>query len=236
MRRSKKNTLWTSGSRAGSLSSKLGSEESTKILLTTLKAAEAKGRRKFVRASCEHDTISSLNVREGQLDVTGTLRDMSVVGFSCVLDPDPEFQKNTVLHDIQLRLRGTLVHTEAIVFGKREEERTTYVMLFTPRMEPLTRQKIRAYIQAALQFEIERIAEETPDVHLDFKEQEGKRLRGYGEQRLALGAGLVQTVIDLRPCRAGRYLLGGYTRAPRASRYSRADGSSHSRRRSSGRR
>jgi hypothetical protein len=169
-----KKYLMDIGITCGFVKLKLGMEESTKILLTTLKAAEAKGRRKFVRASCEHDTISSLNVREGQFDVTGTLRDMSVVGFSCVLDPDPEFQKNTVLHDIQLRLRGTLVHTEAIVFGKREEERTTYVMLFTPRMEPLTRQKIRAYIQAALQFEIERIADEAPDPHLDFKVQEEK--------------------------------------------------------------
>lgn len=155
-----KKYLMDIGIQCGFIKLKIGMEESTRILLATLKAAEAKGRRKFVRASCEHDTLASLNVREGPVDVTGSLLDISVVGFSCVLDPDPAFQKNVMLHDIQLRLRGTIVRTEAIVFGKRGEEQTTYVMLFTQKMEPLSRQKIRSYLQVALQSEIERIAEE----------------------------------------------------------------------------
>jgi len=137
---------------------KLGTEQSAKILLATLKAAEAKGRRKYVRATCAHDTLSSLNIREGQLNVSGNLVDISVVGFSCVLDPDPMFPKNVMLHDIQLRLRGTIIGTEAIIFGKRDGEHPVYVMLFTQRMESLTRQKIRSYIQTALQNEIEQIA------------------------------------------------------------------------------
>ncbi len=172
-----KKYLMDIGIPCGFVKLKLGMEESTKILLATLKAAEAKGRRKFVRATCEHDTLSSLNVREGPFNVTGNLNDISVVGFSCWLDPDPQFQKNIVLHDIQLRLRGTLVRTEAIVFGKREVEgeKTLYVMLFTQRMEPLSRQKIRAYIQTALQYEIERIADEAPAVDLGFK-AEGERV------------------------------------------------------------
>lgn len=171
--RLQKKYLMDIGISCGFVKLKLGMEESTRILLTTLKAAEAKGRRKFVRAACEHDTLSSLNVREGPFNVTGNLKDISVVGFSCTLDPDPEFQKNTVLHDIQLRLRGTLLRTEAIVFGKREDTdgRFAYVLLFTQRMEPLTRQKIRAYIQSSLQYEIERVAEEASPVALDFKER-----------------------------------------------------------------
>ena len=153
-----KKYLMDIGIPCGFVKLKLGTEQSAKILLATLKAAEAKGRRKYVRATCGHDTLSSLNIREGQLNVSGNLVDISVVGFSCVLDPDPMLPKNVVLHDIQLRLRGTIIGTEAIIFGKRDGEHPVYVMLFTQRMESLTRQKIRSYIQTALQNEIEQIA------------------------------------------------------------------------------
>ena len=157
-----KKYLMDIGIQCGFVKLKMGMEESTRILLATLKASEAKGRRKFVRATCEHDLISSVNIHEAQFNVTGTLRDISVVGFSCILDPDPSFTKNSVLHDIQLKLRGTLVRTQAIVFGTREGERTIYVMLFSPKMDPLSRQKIRTFIQNSLQTEIERIAAEAP--------------------------------------------------------------------------
>ena len=145
------------GIQCGFIRLKLGLDESTKILLATLKANEAKGRRKYVRASCKHDLISGINLREGVIETSGKLIDISVVGFSCILDPDPDFAKNTVLHDIQLKLRATLVRTAAIVFGSRNDPdgRTMYVMLFSPKMESTMRDKIRNYIQTTLQTEIE---------------------------------------------------------------------------------
>jgi len=150
-----KKYLMDIGIQCGFIKLKLGLEESTNILLATLKANEARGRRKYVRASCMHDTLSSLNLREGPIQATGNIHDISVVGFSCILDPDPQFKKNSILHDVQLKLRATLIRTQAVVFGTREEDgRTVYVMLF-PQLDAIGREKIRGYIQYALQSEIE---------------------------------------------------------------------------------
>lgn len=141
----------------GFVTLKLGLDESTKILLATLKASEAKGRRKFVRASCRTDNMAVANIREGRTSVTGQLFDISVVGFSCILDPDPFFKRNMVLHDVQLKLRATLLMVEAIVFGTRTDEngKSIYVFIFTQSLDNPGREKIRAYIQTSLQAEIE---------------------------------------------------------------------------------
>lgn len=147
------------GIQCGFVKLKLGLDESTRILLATLQANEAKGRRKYVRATCAGDTVSGMNLREGPFNASGKIQDISVVGFSCILDPDPQFKKNTVLHDIQLKLRASLVKVEAVVFGTRVvEDRTQYIMLLAPRTDPAVRDKIRNYIQYALQAEIEDVA------------------------------------------------------------------------------
>lgn len=175
-----KKYLMDIGIQCGFVKLKLGLEESTKILLSTLQANEAKGRRKYVRANCAGDSLSSINLREGGITATGKIQDISVVGFSCILDPDPAFKKNTVLHDIQLKLRASLVKIEAVVFGTRMvDDRMQYVMLLAPRTEAVVRDKIRNYIQYALQNEIEQLAltgpvppEETAETFPDLPEIE----------------------------------------------------------------
>ena len=140
----------------GFIKLKLGLDESTRILLTTLRANEAKWRRKYVRANCSNDTLSAINLREGPIKSSGKLLDISIVGFSCILDPDPAFQKNTILHDVQLKLRASLIRTKVVVFGMREHEgRTVYVMLFAEPHTQTSREKIRNFIQLTLQSEIE---------------------------------------------------------------------------------
>lgn len=134
---------------------KLGAEQSFKILVGTLDANEAKGRRKYVRASCANDPLASVNIRHERGESVGTIRDISVVGFSCSFEKDPGFHKNILLQDIQLKLRGNLVRVEALVFGMREDGGTVYVMIFTKKMDGVARSKIRRYLQAALQAEIE---------------------------------------------------------------------------------
>lgn len=159
-----KKYLMDIGIPCGFVKLKLGIEESTKILLATLNATEAKGRRKYVRASCSHDALSTVNLREGPVTASGKIMDISAVGFSCILDPDPDFPKNAILHDIQLKLRATLLRTQAVVFGTRmDDDRKIYVLLFSMRMDDIAREKIRAYIQTALQSEIEAEADEIPD-------------------------------------------------------------------------
>jgi len=155
--RLQKKYLLEIGIQYGFIKLKLGLEESTRILLATLKASEVKGRRKYVRANCTHDTVSSLNIREGAVTSIGKFSDISAVGFSCILDPDPQFKKNTLLHDVQLKLKASLLKTEVIVFGSRvdSDQKTVYVMLFTKSLDNIAREKIRTYIQIALQTGIE---------------------------------------------------------------------------------
>ncbi len=144
------------GIQCGFIKLKLGIDESTKILLATLKATEAKGRRKYVRASCASDTLSSVNLITNNTRIVGNLSDISVVGFSCSFTPDPKLTKNTIIKGIQLKLRGSLLMVEAMVFGTRtDEETSTYVLLFAPPLDQNARLKVRAYIQTALQTDIE---------------------------------------------------------------------------------
>lgn len=159
-----KKYLMDIGLQCGFIKLKLGLEESTRILIATLQANEAKGRRKYVRATCSQDSISSVNIRTGAIETSGKIFDISVVGFSCILNPDPGFMKNSLISDIQLKLRASLVRASAIVFGSRVvEDQTMYVMIFSKKMDDHANDKIRAFIQNSLQTEIE-IQAETADV------------------------------------------------------------------------
>ncbi len=143
------------GIRCGFVRLKLGIEQSAKILLDTLTANEAKGRRKYVRANCANDSLSTVNMNYAGAQVLGTVKDISVVGFSCAFTPDPRIARNSLLEDVQLKLRGVLVKVEGIVFGTRGSDSTEYVVLFTNKVDGAARSKIRRYIQLALQSEIE---------------------------------------------------------------------------------
>ncbi len=144
------------GIQCGFVRMKLGVDEGTKILLDTLRANEAKGRRKYLRADCGSDPLSTVNVQVDGKSVHGNLRDISVVGLSCTFDTDPGLPKNALLPDMQLKLRGVLLNTRAIVYGKREcEDGTVYVILFAQVDDKIGKEKIRRYIQTALQAHIE---------------------------------------------------------------------------------
>jgi hypothetical protein len=144
------------GAKCGLIHMKLGIDESTRLLLATLNANEAKGRRRYVRADCSSDKLSSVNLRHDGKVTSGTIKDISVVGFSGVFTPDPRFAKNTLVSDIQLRMRGALLSVNAIVFGTREQDGSSaYVFLFSPPLFGDSRTKIRRYVQIALQADIE---------------------------------------------------------------------------------
>jgi hypothetical protein len=85
------------------------------------------------------------------------VRDISVIGFSCTFPQDPEFSKNVLFEDIQIKLQGQLLKTEGIVFGSRiDKTEKIYVLLFTQRIDPEIRVKIRKYIQHNLQVKMDK--------------------------------------------------------------------------------
>lgn len=147
----KKKYLMEIGIPCGFIHLKMGLEQGTRIILETLRANEAKGRRKYVRANCSHDKLSSINLYYNGNRFLGDIRDISAVGFSCFFENDPGIPKNALLDNVQLKLRGSLLTVESLVFGKREDAGVVYVMLFTQKVESMARAKVRKYIQTTLQ-------------------------------------------------------------------------------------
>jgi hypothetical protein len=136
----------------GYVVSKFDLEKATAHILTTLQAVNAKGRRKYIRATTERETNTTVNVPVNGAFVNGQIRDVSVVGISCTLEGSPSIAKNTLIKDIQVKLQTNLLKVEGIVFGTRTEGvDTVYVILFTQRIDPEVRIKIRKYIQQNLQ-------------------------------------------------------------------------------------
>jgi hypothetical protein len=123
-----------------------------KQLITILNTVNAKGRRKYIRVIMEKETNITVNLPLNGTFVNGTIKDISVVGFSCSFADDPGLAKNRRFGDIQLRLQTQLLKAEGIVFGSRMDgEDKVYVILFTQRIDPDVRSRIRKYIQTTLQ-------------------------------------------------------------------------------------
>jgi hypothetical protein len=122
-----------------------------KQLLEILQAADAKGRRKYLRATSDSDQ-TTVNFPLGSAFINGLLKDISTVGFSCAFDKDPEFAKNALFQNVQIKLQSQLLKVEGIVFGSRMDGTSkTYVVLFTQRIDPEVRTRIRKYIQINFQ-------------------------------------------------------------------------------------
>jgi len=121
-------------------------------IIDVLQSLDAKGRRKFIRATTTKESNVTLNLPVGGAFKNGQIKDISVVGISCSIEDNPDIAKNTLIKDIQIKLQSAIIKVEAIVFGTRMEGlEKVYVMLFTPRIDPEVRTKIRTYIQHNLQ-------------------------------------------------------------------------------------
>jgi len=124
---------------------------SIKSICEILKSVDAKGRRKYLRASTQADK-TTINLPMNGTFINGTIKDISAVGVSCTFERDPMLNKNALFKDIQIRLQGVLLKAEAIVFGSRMEDyQKIYVLLFTQRVDAQVHTKIRTYIQQNLQ-------------------------------------------------------------------------------------
>jgi hypothetical protein len=127
-----------------------------KQLITILNAASAKGRRKFIRLLMDKDSKTTVNLPINGSYKNGVIKDISVVGFSCIFDEDPMLTKNALIEDIQIRLQSQLIKAEGIVFGSRADgAEKIYVLLFSQHTDPSVRTKIRKYIQSSLQHNLE---------------------------------------------------------------------------------
>jgi hypothetical protein len=129
---------------------------SIKQLAEILKAVDAKGRRKYIRASTENETMTTINLPINGTFVNGVIKDISIIGLSCTFSEDPELEKNSLFKDVQIKLQGMLLKAEGIIFGSRMDGNAKiYVVLFTQRIDPDVRTRIRRYIQQNLQVKMD---------------------------------------------------------------------------------
>jgi len=146
------------GVQAGYIRLKLGLEESTRIILATLAATEARGQRKHVRADCNGILNVSLNAKHGERTWRGELRDLSVAGMACLFDTDPGLAPETRLGGIQLNLRGTLVMVDGTVKGSRQaNSRKIYVVLFDEPLPAHVHERLIHFIHDCLQIQLDRL-------------------------------------------------------------------------------
>jgi hypothetical protein len=134
---------------------KIGLAESARIILKTLEANEARGRRRYVRARCRDPKIASLNVKVDKREHAGTILDISAVGMSFGLDSAAGIKSETVLHDIQLRLKGTLCRVKGIYKGITQGARGAHLLMFAVPMEEEATKKIHRFIFQSLQEEMD---------------------------------------------------------------------------------
>ena len=141
----------------GYIQLKLGLKESTKIILKTLMANEARGKRRFVRAACPKNIPTEFNVQVGPSMYEGHIKDISSAGMACFFNKEVDLPAKTELSKIQLKLRSRIVMVSGIVAGKREDQgKMLYVVLFTKFISTDARQRISTFIYRTLQAEMQR--------------------------------------------------------------------------------
>jgi hypothetical protein len=134
---------------------KIGLAESKKIILKTLEANEARGRRRYVRARCLDPKIASLNLKVDKRVHAGAILDISVAGMSFGLDSAAAIRAETVLEDIQLRLKGTLCRVKGIYKGIAKGTHGAHLLMFALPMEQDASKKIHRFIFQSLQDEMD---------------------------------------------------------------------------------
>jgi hypothetical protein len=133
---------------------KQGLAESTRIILKTLEANEARGRRRYVRARCVDPSKTTFNLKFVDRFATGSVLDISSAGMTFRFDKQLPLKPNIALEDIQLKLRGILCRVSGTFVGEAKGESPRNLMMFDQPMEETTRKKIHRFIYLSLQEEI----------------------------------------------------------------------------------
>ena len=130
---------------------KLGVKESTRIMLSALEANEARGRRKYIRAFCEDDINATVNVKNSSGLYYGKILDISAAGIAARFDKFEDLPPNSIIREMQLKLRGGLVLTDAVLMGRRGEENVWIFLFDVPKMNPDHKLVILRFVKNTLQ-------------------------------------------------------------------------------------
>jgi hypothetical protein len=142
---------------------KLGVAKTAEILVKTLEANEARGRRKFVRALCSPGTGQCTVEHEGAT-LRAVLSDLSSTGMAIDIEGGTELRIGTVLRDISLTIKGQRLLVSGFVVAKRlgdAGERDVHVVMFDPgSLDDNRRDKLKSSVfkinQATMDLALER--------------------------------------------------------------------------------
>ncbi len=145
------------GVECGFVQLKLGVKQSTDIILKVLEVNEAKGRRKFIRVNCENDPKVLMNFSHKEYNYQGQIIDISSVGIACRFQETISVENKTILHKIQLNLKGSLIQTDGIILARRSDSEKILIIVFNPRPKESELEKIHKFIHKALQKEMDKL-------------------------------------------------------------------------------
>jgi hypothetical protein len=128
----------------------VGFKEFTRTMLATLEANMARGRRKYIRAAAGDDPTATVNVKGAHGFYNGRILDISAVGIAARFEQFDILPANTKIKEMQLKIRGARILTDAVFMGKRSSD--VYIILFDlPRMDPDHKILINRFIKTTLQ-------------------------------------------------------------------------------------
>ncbi len=160
-----KKYLFDIGIKCGYVELNLKLYDTINIILKTLEANEAKGRRNYLRVKCGKNAKFNIQIKDPNSSfikfyINGTINDISSFGMACQIDEDKYkdfLVEKLKLNNIQLNLRGFNCIIKGEVFLKRGD---FYIIKFNLSANPHLKNNIYQFIYNELQNNINREIEE----------------------------------------------------------------------------
>jgi hypothetical protein len=140
---------------------KIGASRTAEILVKTLDANEARGRRKFVRAVCQPGTGQCVVEHEGAT-LRAELSDLSSAGMAIRFEGGAVLRVGTVLRGISISIRGQRVLVSGFVAARREGAAgdDVHLVMFDPSsLDDARRGKLRSIVGYINQTAMDRLLE-----------------------------------------------------------------------------
>ncbi len=139
---------------------KIGAAKTVEILEKTLEANEARGRRKFVRASCPPGAAQAAAELDG-VQLRGEVSDLSAAGAAISFEGEHDLRPGTVIRGLQLSLKGVRLSVDGFIAARREgAERPIHVVMFSPSsLDETKREKLKTTVFKINQAAMDRLIE-----------------------------------------------------------------------------
>lgn len=138
---------------AGFINTAVNFSELAELFQQILELNGAKGRRKYVRADCEKDSLTYAHIKIGNIFLDLKIKDISSVGFSCIVPTNvvSEFKPNTVIRNCTIILHDKKITIpSAVIMVKNIENKHYGVFLYLKGILFSSKTTIRNYISSRL--------------------------------------------------------------------------------------